>query len=94
MNAVDFCNKKIFPQVKMSAMFGMNPRDVLYIVKDIYGGDIVPDDAEAIVDDGFLFLDGRKIGRIAPRLPRPFMGNDDDYDALNYLENRCLSDEA
>ena len=93
MTAVDFCNVKIFPQIKMLAIFHTNLREVLHIVERFYGGNIVPDSAEAFVDDGFLFLDGEKIGRIAPRLPRPFASGN-DCDALNCLEGRCLGDDV
>ena len=91
MTAVEFCNAKVFPQIKMPAIFNTNLREVLHLVENFYGGKTVPADAEAFVDDGFLFLDGEKIGRIAPKLPRPFTGGSD---ALDYLEGRCLGSDA
>ena len=87
---IDYINKNILPQIDF-----MNPCTAKDIVDDAIRliekwriGKPVNVEMHAIVDDGFLYMNGKPLGRIAAKMPK-LVCSEYGY----YLEGRCIRDE-
>lgn len=80
---VDFCNREIFPQVRTFQKGDL--LETVKLVTDWRRKNGWPKEMTAKVDDGFLFINGSKVGRIAPKEPKAAFSA-----AAYYWEGRIL----
>ena len=87
---IDFCNTEIFPQVDVRAWAG-NKEELWYVVYVVEGfrrENGFPEEMTAMVDDGFLYLNGKPVERIARALNRPAYAWSE---GAEYWEGRILA---
>ena len=83
---IEFCNQNIFNQVNNQVSQFMNCAEVVKMVSKWRIGKLASVQMVAKVDDGFLFINGDPVGRIAPKMPRA------SYSAsAEYWEGRILA---
>ena len=83
---IEFCNQNIFNQVNIQVSQFMNCAEVVKMVSKWRIGKLANMEMIAKVDDGFLFINGDPVGRIAPKMPRV------SYSAsAEYWEGRILA---
>ena len=76
---IEFCNQNIFNQVNNQVSQFMNCAEVVKMVSKWRIGKLVSVQMVAKVDDGFLFINGDPVGRIAPKMPRVSYSASADY---------------
>ena len=81
-----FCNEQIFPNVKYWAGFKGELFDVVMLVHKFRRENGFPEEMKARVADGFLFINEKPVGRIAPKTPRVAYNP-----AAAYWEGRILA---
>lgn len=84
---IEFCNSHIFPQINTNV--GMTAEDMREAVKMVSRWRIGKPENVVMtptVDNGFLFINGDPVGRIAPKMPQPEI-SEESY----YLEGKCLA---
>lgn len=84
---IEFCNQNIFNQVNNQVSQFMDCAEVVKMVSKWRIGKLVNMEMIAKVDDGFLFINGEKVGRIAPKMPKVSYSVSADY-----WEGRILAD--
>ena len=67
---INFCNENIFNQVDITVAPYMDCFEVVKMVCKWRIGKSIYTPMVARVDDGFLFMNGEKVGRIAPKMPK------------------------
>lgn len=81
---IDFCNDRIFTQCRNIDYQGMI--DTIKLVSRWRKGKNINVSMEPVVKDGFLFINGDKVGRIAPKEPTGSFA-EESY----YYEGRILA---
>ena len=67
---IEFCRREIYPQVKIWIGIGGELTNVVELVSSWRRTHAYPQEMRADVRDGFLFINGDPVGRIAPKTPR------------------------
>ena len=83
---IRFINTEICPQIdfRLDIDFG----DCIKMIERYRIGKPINIKMEAIVNDGFLYINSEPLGRIAPKLPKV-----ECSEWGYYLEGRCIRDE-
>lgn len=70
---INFCNEYIFPFVRIDQWTYRNGElwEVVEMVHKFRRENSFPAEMTARVDDGFLFINEKPVGRIAPKMIRP-----------------------
>lgn len=85
---INFCNESIFPFVRIDQWTyrGGELWEVVKMVHKFRRENSFPAEMTARVVDGFLFINEKPVGRIAPKMARPTY-----CPAEEYWENRILT---
>ena len=83
---IEFCNSQIFPKVNTWTGFHGELMDVVSMVSKFRRENNFPENMEALVSDGFLYINRKSVGRIAPKAPRSF-----DNERACYWEGKILA---
>lgn len=67
----EFINKEIYPQIDALMYGAMKPIEVAKLISEWRREHGWPQEMDATVDDGFLFINSIPVGRIEPKYPRP-----------------------
>ena len=88
---IDFCNAEIFPKIHYTQWIGIRGElmEVVKTVSDYRRKHNFPEEMIADVVDGFLYINGDAVGRIAmkKRINNPLRWSD----GADYWENRILA---
>lgn len=83
----EILSKLVMPKVSATVFFSICPKEIFHIVKTyIESTNTFP--KTAMVDDGFLYLDKKPIGRIAAKEPKIKVSN-----IATYYEEKILANQ-